>query len=176
MTFALANRSSCSQQRSRIPSNIHICHVDPERRLDVSVVVLQLKNFTTAVTSVALLFRADFKSVSMTTRVCLLCKKMLRMTVKAGEGGGWVETELSSDSWSNLHSECASSDARLRSFRFLRGWERETPTFSKAEVFGVLHTDRRGWGGGGRRCSDGKKRGEQSNYVSYCERGRCLPE
>lgn len=51
------------------------------------------------------------------------------------------ETELCCDSWTTLHSTCASSDAHSRSFRFLRGG-RETHSH-KAEVFAVLHTRRR---------------------------------
>lgn len=59
-----------------------------------------------------------------------------------------METELSSDSWSNLHSVRASFDALLRSFRFLRGG-RETPTSTKLRSVLPLHTDRRGGRGGG---------------------------
>lgn len=68
--------------------------------------------------------------------------------------GGWVvsefmqETELSSDSWSTLHSVCASSDAHLRSFRFLGGG-RATPTYTRLRSsLCCTHTEEGGREGG----------------------------
>lgn len=50
--------------------------IDLDWRLDISVVVLLLKSFTTTITGIAWFFSPIFKSVSITTRVCLLCRNV----------------------------------------------------------------------------------------------------